>query len=705
MEDVSEQKFVETTPSQLVSKEYKEFREQYLPRHLTLYEKLCNLSEKILKIKPDKKREPELLESISISHLNITPSGSESFSILGPLAFSLITSLISFAIFGSFFFVLFFIIFGVAIMIPLRSYPNFVANQWRLKTSNQMVQSIFYVVTFMRHTSNLEHAVGFAAEHIGPPLSLDFKKIIWDVETGKYESIRDSIEAYLETWKKWNREFIESFHLIISSLYETSEDRRLMLLDKGLDVMLTETYEKMLHYAHNLKSPITMLHMLGVILPILGLVILPLVVTFMPEIRWYHIAALYNITLPVAVYYLGKKILSERPTGYGGSDITAGNEEMQKLENIVINIGKKQYYFNPIYISIFIGTLFLFIGILPLLSHLILGERTLDVFGFTYPEYRNIENVGLLGPFDVVSGVLSIGIALCFGLGIGYYFKFRSKNIIKIRNETKKLEEEFASALFQLGNRLGEGIPSEMAFIRVSDTLQGTNSGEFFSIVANNITRLGMSVKQAIYDPKVGALVFYPSSVIESSMKVLIESSKKGPKIAAQALLNVSRYIKEIHQVNERLTDLMADVISSIKSQINFLAPVIAGIVIGITSMVSTILGNLSTVLGGLGKEQAEGTQIIGSSSGGLSGFNLGQGAVPTFYFQLIVGVYVVQIIYILTILSNSIENGSDDLNEKYLLGKYLTKSTIMYAVCASIVMIIFNMIAKTIMLRTLTGQ
>ena len=58
-------------------------------------------------------------------------------------------------------------------------------------------------------------------------------------------------------------------------------------------------------------------------------------------------------------------------------------------------------------------------------------------------------------------------------------------------------------------------------------------------------------------------------------------------------LLNIARYIKEIHKVNERLKDLMADIISDMKNQIRFLAPVIAGIVVGITSMITFILGRL----------------------------------------------------------------------------------------------------------------
>src|SRR3989338_5754335 len=116
----------------------------------------------------------------------------------------------------------------------------------------------------MRHTSNLENAIEFAADHLAPPLSIDLKKVLWDVENEKYATVKESLDIYLETWKKWNFEFIESFHLIEGSLYESSEDRRLNSLDKSLDVILSEIYEKMLHYSQNLKSPITMLHMLGI---------------------------------------------------------------------------------------------------------------------------------------------------------------------------------------------------------------------------------------------------------------------------------------------------------------------------------------------------------------------------------------------------------------------------------------------------------
>src|SRR3989338_8036714 len=159
-----------------------------MPRHLSLYEKICSMSEKILKVKPSQKGEKEIIEHIDIAYLKVTPSGVISFSFLAPLIIMVFGSLLSFVFLNSMFFALFFLILGVSLIVPLQNLPEFIANSWRLKASNQMVLCIFYVVTYMRHTSNLENAIEFAADHLAAPLSLDLKKVLWDIETEKYES-------------------------------------------------------------------------------------------------------------------------------------------------------------------------------------------------------------------------------------------------------------------------------------------------------------------------------------------------------------------------------------------------------------------------------------------------------------------------------------------------------------------------------------
>ena len=38
---------------------------------------------------------------------------------------------------------------------------------------------------------------------------------------------------------------------------------------------------------------------------------------------------IYNVVLPVVVFYMGKNILSTRPTGYGDTDISASNPALK----------------------------------------------------------------------------------------------------------------------------------------------------------------------------------------------------------------------------------------------------------------------------------------------------------------------------------------------------------------------------------------
>ena len=464
----------------------------------------------------------------------------------------------------------------------------------------------------------------------------------------------------------------------------------------------------MLHYAHSLKSPMTMLHMLGIILPILGLVILPLVVSFLnggdsPLLTAAYIALIYNITLPVSVYYLGRSILSKRPAGYGATDI-GSMPGLKKFKNVNVSLSKNiKISLNPLYFAIMVFIIAFVIGFSPLILHginpafEIQNEAgTLKMMEYVCPaEFPNCEINEKIGPYGIGASLLSLVVIAGLGVSIGLFYSLRSKNVIKIRRRTKQLEDEFSSALFQLGNRLGDGLPAELALGKVAETMKGTTSGQFFNLAERNITRLGMGLEQAIFDPKVGALASFPSKVIESSMKVLVESMRKGPNIAAQSLLSMSRYIKEIHRVEERLKDLMSDVISSMKAQIKFLTPVIAGIVIGITSMISTILTRLSAQLAAFASRGEQ----VSSFADLLDIFGIG---IPTFYFQIVVGVYIVQIAFILTVLSNGVENGSDKLGERFELGNNITKSTLLYCAIAGIVMLLFNLFANSIMRSTL---
>ncbi len=698
----------ETVSNEAFSKEYLIFREEAMSTALTTYEKICNFSERLLRVTPKENEREDFETAIRTAHLNITPEGASSFASLILFASIIVAILAGLAIFlmtkampsTSVLLLLFLImIAGFALTKPLSRLPMQIATKWRLRASNQMVLCILYIVMYMRHTSNMEHGIKFAGEHIGLPLALDMRKVFWDVEVGRYATLKESLDNYLKQWRKHNLEFVEAFHLIESSLYEPDEPRRIDRLEKALQVILEGTYERMLHFAHDVRSPITFLHMIGIILPILGLIILPLMGTFL-GVKWWHLGIVYNIILPVMVYYLGQNILQKRPLGYGDRNIIEeipDYERYTKASFLGIEV-------DAIIPAVLIGLVMCFIGFMPLIIHFTdptwdqsLGEKLGNIL-----DYRNKNgqtcNAGeeCFGPFGVGAVMLSLFVTLGLALAIGTYYKIKTKKLITIRDRTRELEKEFSGSLFQLGNRIGDGIPTELAVGKVAENMKGTPTGHFFGIASTNIKQMGMGVKDAIFDARRGAILAFPSTLIESSMKVLVDSARKGPQVVAKCLVSISIYMERIHQVGERLKDLLAEITTSMKSQIVFLTPMIAGVVVGIGSMITSIIGRLSTQLGTFtGADTA--TEGLGFNPANLIGLFPTNKLMPPYFFQLVVGLYVVEIIIILTYLSNAIENGDDQLTEKNRLGKNLYTSTLFYCILAFVITLIFSLLGGVV--------
>ncbi len=79
---------------------------------------------------------------------------------------------------------------------------------------------------------------------------------------------------------------------------------------------------------------------------------------------------------------------------------------------------------------------------------------------------------------------------------------------METRDKYKEVEKEFTSSLFQLGNRIGDGLPAEIAFAKTMESTKGTATEGFFRVVNENIQQLGMSLERALFDPKRGRLCF-----------------------------------------------------------------------------------------------------------------------------------------------------------------------------------------------------
>ena len=688
---------VQKSSGAAVSQEYTQFKQDMMPE-LSRYERWVHSLGRFIKIKLAEKDRKKVGKYLEKAHLDATPSEVVGLALMSFLFMFFLGALLSVAIWlispsfpnleGAPF--LFFGLVTLAaffLFYYFYSMPSRLAIRWKLKASSQMVPAILYTVIYMKHTSNLERAIAFVSQHVEAPLSLDLKKVLWDVETGKFSSIKESLDSYLDFWRDTNMEFVESFHLIESSLYEPDESRRIQILERSLKVILDGVYERMLKFTHSIKSPLTNLYMLGIVLPTLGLALLPLASTLLGGmITWTHVFILFNLIVPFFVFYLTLQVMLKRPGGYGETTLLERNPLYYKYKS------KKPYF-----IAFLICFPFLLLGLLPLLFGYLgvdyaMSEVGLgflgrgDVFGFF--EGPN----GMVGPFGVVALLLSLFVPFSVAMFFALSFSLRTKELIKSRDSTKALEKEFNNSLFTLGNRLGDGAPAEIAFSKVAESVRGQKTEDFFKIVNTNIQSMGMSIEDAIFNPRRGALVYYPSNLIATSMRILIESVKKGLKVAAQSLMSISEYVRNLQKINERLRDLLADVVSDMKSNMCFLAPLLAGIVVGLSAMITGILYQLRELMaGGLGGTTLTGFATVGNLVNLFDIVNM----IPPYFLQIAIGFYIVQIVFILTGTLVTIDAGEDKLKQTYDISKNLIRSSILYLITAFVSIVALSVLAS----------
>jgi hypothetical protein len=416
--------------------------------------------------------------------------------------------------------------------------------------------------------------------------------------------------------------------------------------------------------------------MLAVVLPILGIALLPLASALIGDIlKWHHVFILYTLLLPFMSFYLTDKIMLSRPGGYGETNFLERNPLYPKYKS------------NEPYIKgLLVLIPFLIIGFLPLifqytpLPSLLGMEKDISFsaigLGFFGDEgifgFINTPS-GTAGPFGVGSLILSMFIPMGIALFFSIAYKGKTKELILERQKTKQLESEFNNSLFQLGNRLGNGIPPEIAFGKVAESSRSLITEEFFKRVNYNIRQNGMSVERAIFDPRRGALNYYPSDLIATSMRILVEASKKGLRVAAVSLMNISEYVKNIQKITNRLRDILAEVISDMKSNMTFLAPLLSGIVIGLAAMITSILSKLN-----LASLSEGGASSVGNFQNILSIFDLTK-MIPPYYLQIAIGIYLIEIIFILTRTLVAIDSGEDKLQKMNKTGKNLIKAMMFY--------------------------
>ncbi|QKQ98887.1 hypothetical protein GKQ38_05190 [Candidatus Nanohaloarchaea archaeon] len=694
--DVSMPPYDNQDGGQGYSRSYKEYKEEEeSSRERNSYEKLCYEMANVFNMKAGEKTHEKLTPPINLLGWDITP-GMVMSATVGVFVLSFMSwmslFLVNTLLLGNLIPVsIMMIILSAPIMASVYTYykPKYAAQSKLIESSGEMILAILYMVVYMRSSPNLEGAVRFAALNLEGPISDDLKGVLWDLEIGKYNKIDEALENYTRRWKDYNDDFLESLNLLRSAMNQPDPDRRESMLQDSIDNILDGTQEKMKHYAQNLETPVMILNAMGAMLPVLGMIMLPLISVFMGDaITPMHLFLLFNVLLPTFLYWFMKRVLSSRPPTVATNPVD--DSILPDRGKYTLNLLGRDFRIPVWPVGVILFFFFGLYGIVGYLSTASAGQG----FFLLYPAATNIDPSlvpsiylqpdGSLAPLPML--MRSVSIVFGLGVGIGSVKVLGNIERKKAEERLSKIEEQFPNALFELGNKISGGTPVEIALEDAAEATSELEISNLFGKASENVKDMGMTFEQAVMDDQYGALRQFPSQMIRTVMQAIIQSSKKGTNMASTAMLTISKYLKNIHKTQEQLNDLMEDTTTTIQMLAYLLAPVVSGVAVGMSQTIITAMSTLSKSV----KQSQVGNQPgTASGLGGvISGF---ESAIPPELLQFVVGLYLIQLLFILGSFFTKIKKGEDPTYKNLFIGKIMISGMFFYAMTLIIVGMLFG--------------
>lgn len=607
---------------------------------------------------------------VKFSMLKIPPTSNISAAILFFIFSTLIAFLISLFLNFSFFFYLLFMIGFFTFSIYY--YPYLKVKIIRAQASSEMVHCITYMVISLSQLPNLENAVILAYKNLRGPIKADLGKVLSDFISKKIFTFEEGLNEVVDKWYIEAKEFSEALKLLIS--YSKNPYQGENLLDEATSLAVDESYQRMEKYARELKLPTTAIMVLGLILPIIGLTLIPLLTIFLPELlNIIGVFFVYDIFLPTILLILIMFVINGRPL------VTSPIELDKPI--FTFNFLNKQIKFLPI--LLFIGLVVSAIFIPNIYSHVrnfqlcsawmnekFEPEKKPEILKMNIQECEALIK-DLTTPALTASMFLII-IVVIFTLPLILY----TGSIIEKMKKIRRIESELDSVLLQISHSLKIGIPFEKSIVSLSAKSKVFEIEELFKDLKESIL-LGRSLDSALFGKDIGIVKKYNSVMLTSVFRIISDISSKGSVFLSKALETISKHLKKLSSLQNKIEDLISDNVSTIKFMSFFLNPIVAGIATALGLIIMGILISLSISLGKVVPEEVSGIPSIGFPM--LEVWKIAR--VSPAIFQLVIGIYLIEISIISGILVVGLETGFDYIVWVNYTSKILLISIVIFVI------------------------
>ncbi len=473
-------------------------------------------------------------------------------------------------------------------------------------------------------------------------------------------------------------------------------------------------------YARTLSQPSLILFYVGVLLPLLLVIILPIGSVFakLPFSGPIFLIAVYNVILPLFVFFYAKYVIDSVPTLY----------RPPKISDDYKGLPKKGYFKIrgfQINLKLFIGLILLIgisIAVILQLQYGITIEKVMKNDNLpqkyidapdTYFEFlaneslraKGVKNITediknseiekqrmlyLMQPgHDITPYFIVYGIAIVLALCIFLYLFFDSKYKKDVQDYYVNMEQEFKEILYILASRLGEGKPMEEALKSTREFFPDLSvSQDLLAKTLDNLNLLGMPIEQAFYDPLFGSLKNNPSNLIRNNIKLISDSVTLGVITGAKTTLSIIVQLKNTDEIKELVKKVTQDIVQMMNTMATLIAPAVLGITTSMQKIVVLTLNSLASsgiannasqlnnneVLGGIGINPS---QLLGTFN--MDNITLASPAT----FNIIIIIYVILLVSILSYFTSRLQT-DNPIETKMLISYTVPIAIIIFIVSAT---------------------
>jgi hypothetical protein len=290
---------------------------------------------------------------------------------------------------------------------------------------------------------------------------------------------------------------------------------------------------------------------------------------------------------------------------------------------------------------------------------------------------------------------LSGGLTILWGIAsalVLYSFFSYYKNI-EIKDEIKEIEGEFDDAIFQLGHILYTGKPVEASLEKISESMKGLKIEIMFRRALSNIRKFGFTLRKAFFDEKVGVAKYYPSKMIRNILKIIVDSMEKGVVGAAKTMVSIAQYLKSVDRVEEYSKEILEETTSNMRFTLSLMAPITCGIVVGMATIMVMILARIVFLLSSVTGLSTALPQLQSPSF--IETIVDVKRIIPAEVFLVIVGVYMLEVIILLSIFLSTLEHGGDPLEKYRLIARETVTGMLIFTFSILVIFFLFGGIIK----------